>query len=76
MILSLALTFAQILDSRAFYAAQDQSLHALQLCGRGEYLPCSTAALGDLERLVLGDKAAEPGSRITEAFLAEHGFIK
>ncbi|TNF38966.1 MAG: riboflavin synthase [Gammaproteobacteria bacterium] len=29
-----------------------------------------------LERLVLGDKAAEPGSRITEAFLAEHGFLK
>ncbi len=29
-----------------------------------------------LERLVLGDKAAEPGSRITEAFLAEHGFMK
>ena len=29
-----------------------------------------------LERLVLGDKAAESGSNITEAFLAEHGFIK
>jgi riboflavin synthase len=29
-----------------------------------------------LERLVLGDKAAEPGSGITESFLAEHGFIK
>ena len=29
-----------------------------------------------LERLVLGDRAAEPGSRITEAFLAEHGFLK
>jgi len=28
-----------------------------------------------LERLVLGDKAAE-GSGITEAFLAEHGFLK
>ncbi len=29
-----------------------------------------------LERLVLGDKAAQPGSNITEAFLAEHGFLK
>ncbi|MBU0654602.1 MAG: riboflavin synthase [Gammaproteobacteria bacterium] len=32
-----------------------------------------------LERLLLGDKAAEPataGSGITEAFLAEHGFMK
>jgi len=29
-----------------------------------------------LERLVLGDKAAQPGSGITEAFLAEHGFLK
>ena len=29
-----------------------------------------------LERLVLGEKAAEPGSNITESFLAEHGFIK
>lgn len=29
-----------------------------------------------LERLLLGDKAATPGSRITESFLAESGFIK
>lgn len=29
-----------------------------------------------LERLVLGDKAAEPGSTISESFLAEHGFMK
>ena len=29
-----------------------------------------------LERLLLGEKAAEPGSGITESFLAEHGFIK
>ncbi|MCW9014962.1 MAG: riboflavin synthase [Gammaproteobacteria bacterium] len=29
-----------------------------------------------LERLVLGEKAAESGSNITESFLAEHGFIK
>ncbi len=29
-----------------------------------------------LERLVLGDQAATPGSRITESFLAENGFIK
>lgn len=29
-----------------------------------------------LERLVLGDKAATPGSQITESFLAENGFIK
>jgi riboflavin synthase len=28
-----------------------------------------------LERLVLGDKAAQPGKGITEAFLAEHGFL-
>lgn len=28
-----------------------------------------------LERLVLGEKAADPGSRVTEAFLAEHGFL-
>lgn len=29
-----------------------------------------------LERLVLGEQAATPGSRITESFLAETGFIK
>lgn len=29
-----------------------------------------------LERLVLGDKAAEPGAEITQSFLAEHGFLK
>jgi riboflavin synthase len=29
-----------------------------------------------LERLLLGDKAAEKGSHLDEAFLAEHGFIK
>ncbi|MNY44081.1 riboflavin synthase subunit alpha [compost metagenome] len=30
-----------------------------------------------LERLLLGDKAAEPAaSGISEAFLAEHGFLK
>lgn len=29
-----------------------------------------------LERLVLGDRAAESGSNITESFLAEHGFMK
>lgn len=29
-----------------------------------------------LERLVLGERAAEPGSGLTEAFLAEHGFIR
>ncbi len=30
-----------------------------------------------LERLLLGDKAAEPGSAgITQAFLAEHGFLR
>ncbi len=29
-----------------------------------------------LERLVLGDKAAEPGATITESFLAEHGFMR
>lgn len=29
-----------------------------------------------LERLVLGDKAAEPGAKMTHAFLAENGFIK
>ena len=29
-----------------------------------------------LERLILGEKAAEPGSTITESFLAEHGFLK
>ncbi|MDQ1363723.1 MAG: Riboflavin synthase eubacterial/eukaryotic [Pseudomonadota bacterium] len=29
-----------------------------------------------LERLLLGDKAAQSGSGITEAFLAEHGFMK
>ena len=28
-----------------------------------------------LERLLLGEKAAQPGSRLTEAFLAEHGFL-
>lgn len=29
-----------------------------------------------LERLLLGDKAAEPKAGITEAFLAEHGFLR
>jgi len=29
-----------------------------------------------LERLMLGEKAAEPGATITESFLAEHGFLK
>ena len=29
-----------------------------------------------LERLMLGDKAAEPGAKITETFLAENGFMK
>jgi riboflavin synthase len=29
-----------------------------------------------LERLLLGDKAAQSGQGITEALLAEHGFIK
>jgi len=29
-----------------------------------------------LERLMLGDKAAEPGAKITESFLAENGFMK
>ncbi len=29
-----------------------------------------------LERLVLGEKAAEPGATITESFLAEHGFMR
>ena len=29
-----------------------------------------------LERLLLGDKAAEPQAGITEAFLAEHGFLR
>lgn len=29
-----------------------------------------------LERLMLGDRAAEPGAKITEALLAENGFIK
>lgn len=29
-----------------------------------------------LERLLLGEKAAQSGSGISEAFLAEHGFIK
>lgn len=29
-----------------------------------------------LERLLLGDKAAEPGETLTESFLAEHGFLK
>ncbi|GAB4349367.1 MAG: riboflavin synthase [Gammaproteobacteria bacterium] len=29
-----------------------------------------------LERLLLGDKAAEPGGGISVAFLAEHGFVK
>ncbi|MCG5500469.1 riboflavin synthase [Ectothiorhodospira lacustris] len=29
-----------------------------------------------LERLLLGDKAAQPGNGLSEAFLAEHGFLK
>jgi riboflavin synthase len=29
-----------------------------------------------LERLLLGEKAAEPGQGITMSFLAEHGFVK
>lgn len=29
-----------------------------------------------LERLLLGEKAAQPGGGLTEAFLAEHGFLR
>jgi len=29
-----------------------------------------------LERLMLGEKAASPGSTLTESFLAEHGFMR
>ena len=29
-----------------------------------------------LERLMLGEKAAEPGSKISQSFLAENGFLK
>lgn len=29
-----------------------------------------------LERLMLGEKAAEPGAKISQAFLAENGFLK
>lgn len=29
-----------------------------------------------LERLMLGEKAASPGSALTESFLAEHGFMR
>lgn len=29
-----------------------------------------------LERLVLGDAAADPAEKLTEAFLAENGFLR
>lgn len=56
--------------------------HTLQETIMNEYTPGRIVNLEVdliaryLERLVLGDKAATPGSQITESFLAETGFIK
>lgn len=56
--------------------------HTLQETIMGTYKPGTEVNLEVdliaryLERLVLGDKAAQPGSGISEAFLAEHGFIE
>ncbi|HIP52437.1 MAG TPA: riboflavin synthase [Chromatiales bacterium] len=56
--------------------------HTLSETTMGEYTPGTRVNLEVdliaryLERLVLGEKAAEAGSTITESFLAEHGFIK
>lgn len=56
--------------------------HTLQETIMNQYQPGSRVNLEVdliaryLERLLLGDKAAQSGSGITEAFLAEHGFIK
>lgn len=56
--------------------------HTLQETIMGDYQPGTAVHLEvdiiarHLERLLLGDKAAEQGSVLNEAFLAEHGFIK
>lgn len=56
--------------------------HTLQETIMGDYQPGTLVHLEvdiiarHLERLLLGDQAAIAGSRINEAFLAEHGFIK
>jgi len=56
--------------------------HTLQETIMNEYYPGRVVNLEvdliarHLERLVLGEQAAIPGSRITESFLAENGFIK
>ena len=56
--------------------------HTIQETIMGNYQPGTEVNLEVdlvaryLERLMLGDKAAEPGAKITEAFLAENGFMK
>lgn len=56
--------------------------HTLQQTIMGEYQQGSEVNLEVdllaryLERLLLGEQAAEPGSGISAAFLAEHGFVK
>lgn len=56
--------------------------HTLQQTIMGEYQQGSEVNLEVdllaryLERLLLGEEAAQPGSGISAAFLAEHGFVK
>lgn len=56
--------------------------HTLQETTLGEYRSGTRVNLEVdiiaryLERLLLGDKAADPGSGISASFLAEHGFMK
>ena len=56
--------------------------HTLQETIMASYQACTEVNLEVdlvaryLERLVLGEKAAEPGAGVTAALLAEHGFIK
>ncbi len=56
--------------------------HTLEATTMGDYVPGTRVNLEVdliaryLERLVLGEAAAKTGATITEAFLADHGFIK
>ncbi len=56
--------------------------HTIQQTIMGNYQPGTEVNLEVdliaryLERLILGDKAAESGAKITQSFLAENGFIK
>lgn len=55
--------------------------HTVRMTTMGEFAPGRRVNLEvdliarHLERLLLGGKAAESGCKVTEAFLAEHGFL-